>query len=135
MQWWSQCRPATKLDHFAEPGTGRQQLVVRAWHDKAAVVDRDDLLTKSARGQAMGDDAQGAIGNCLLEGGNHRLCRDSIERTGRLVRSQQGGLPVEGPGKSAALALATSTDLIERLSGSGQSDWIKFDRMFLPDFR
>ena len=82
------------------------QVGMAALLDDAAVVHDQDARGALHGRQSVGDDDRGAVGHHPLQRLLHGNFALGIERAGRLVEQQDGGIAQDGPSQRDALALA-----------------------------
>ncbi|MDG4782453.1 hypothetical protein O7614_22590 [Micromonospora sp. WMMD961] len=83
-----------------------QQFVVRAGFDEASVTHDQDAIGDGRRGQAMGDDQDGALAANVAEPPQESHLAKAIEGGGWLVKHPERGVAVEHAGQGQPLPLA-----------------------------
>jgi len=86
--------------------TQRQQFVVRATFDNAAMIHHQHLVGMFDGGQAMGDHQRGALGHQALQGVLHQALGFVVERSGGFIQDQDRRIAQDRAGDRQALALA-----------------------------
>ena len=98
-------RDALVVPELAIDAVLRQQLRMRAALDRLTARDHDDLVHVDHRGQAMGRPDHGAAPGDLEQRAVDRGFRGLVQRRGRLVEQQNGGIADDGARDRDALAL------------------------------
>ncbi len=94
------CRPRV------EAATADQIFVDTFFDDGATVEHHNPVGTPNGR-QPVGDDQHRARPRQVLEGGHDELLGFGVERTGRFVEDQDGGVAQDRPGDRDSLTLST----------------------------
>ena len=87
-----------------EASAALAQLIESTLFDDATLIEEQHEIGVANRGKAVGDDEGRAVLSQRIHGGLHAGFRFHVQRAGRLVENQNGGILQDGAGDGDALA-------------------------------